>query len=198
MDGIYNAKRRAAALKAFFDAEYIDIHTLVDLGFGLGYLFHAMIDLFTPHTVIGVEPSSYAYRHVRQRELSDVESTQITLLQTDLLSWCQNQQSLYQGPFDLGICSSVFQYLTDHEIQQIVPVLAQRLRFLYFAVPIEEELAYQARELDFHDRYAIARTKDEYHTMLTGHFTIVSYRVLESKIHFDADSTLLSDLFYRF
>ena len=198
MDGVYNARARAQALKAFFDAEYIEMNSLIDFGFGLGHLFAQMIDVFRPHTVVGIEPSTYAFAQVSQQRLSTIESTDITLLQTDLRSWSLAQPRADHGLFDLGICTSVFQYLSDVEIKAVLPVMAQRVRFLYFAVPTDEELRYQARELNFDDTYALSRSAATYRTFLAEHFTIVSYRLLESKVHFDANTTLLSDLFYRF
>ena len=198
MDGVYNARPRAQALKAFFDAEYIDINSLIDFGFGLGHLFEQMIDIFAPHTVVGLEPSAHVFAQVNQRRLTTILSTDITLLHTDLQSWCQKPPRADHELLDLGICTSVFQYLSDAEIEAVLPTMAQRVKFLYFSVPTDEELRYQANELDFDDTYALSRSAAAYRDYLADHFTIISYRLLESKVHFDANTTLLSDLFYRF
>ena len=39
MDNIVNAKEHAQYLKAIIGLEYVDISSVVDLGFGLGFLF---------------------------------------------------------------------------------------------------------------------------------------------------------------
>lgn len=55
-----------------------------------------------------------------------------------------------QGPwFDLGCCTSVFQYLTEPQLAFIIPVLAERCRFLYLTVPTDIELGRQAGEVGF-------------------------------------------------
>jgi len=198
MDGICNATQLAHALKLLFEIQCIDISSIVDLGFGLGHLLKAMIDAFTPHTVIGLEPSPHAYHQLDKAALTQVESTEIHLLHTDLLNWAIDKTPLYQGPFDLGICTSIFQYLSDREIEQAMPILAQRIKYLYFSVPTDIELDYQIQELNFCDPYAIRRSKTEYHDFLREYFTIVSNRVLESKVHFNKNNTYFYDLFYRF
>lgn len=196
MDGVFNADRRAAALKTLFDSEYIDISSVVDLGFGLGNLLRAVVDTFIPLTVVGIDPSPQAYTKMRDAKFSDIETMSIQLEQIDLLTWCQRPCEF--APFDLGICTSVFQYLSDPEIEIVLPILAERVRYLYFSVPIDTELEFQTETLDFHDAYAIARSRDEYREMLSEHFTIVSYRLLESNIHFDEESTNFTDFLFRF
>lgn len=198
MDGIYNATRQAAAIKAQFDAEYVEIGSLIDFGFGLGYLFRAMIKAFIPHTVVGIEPSPYAFDLLRSRRLIDVTTTEVTLLPTDLFTWCHHVEPMEVEPFDLGICTSVFQYLSDPELAAVVPVLARRVKYLYLTVPTDEELAYQSRELDLDDRYAFSRTREEYRNLLRNHFAIISNRLLESKVHFDVETSSFNDLLFRF
>lgn len=198
MDGVYNARRKALALRALLDAEYYEVETLADFGFGLGYLLQQMIDVFMPQRVVGLEPSHYIYELAQQQPLTTVESIEIELKNVDLLTWCQSPQEWDEQPFDLAICTSVFQYLSDWEIEQALPVLARRVKYLYFNVPTDREFAYQKEELDFADRYAISRSQADYLDMLNGHFTIVSNSVLESNIHFDEKSTYFSDLLFRF
>lgn len=198
MDGIYNARRRALALKALFDSEYIEVTSMIDFGFGLGHLFRHMIRTFLPHIVVGIEPSAHAFDQLDRHSLTDVESIQLSLMRIDLLSWCLAEDKTWGKPYDLGICTSVFQYLSDTEIAQIMPILAQRVKYLYFSVPVTDELQYQREELDFHDRFALARTQDHYREMMGAHFTIVSNRVLESRVHFDQKTSYFSDMFYRF
>lgn len=198
MDGIYNATRQAAALKAQLDAEYVEIGSLIDFGFGLGHLFRAMINAFIPHTVVGIEPSPHAFALMQNRRLIDVSTTEVTLLPTDLFTWCHHVERAEHEPYDLGICTSVFQYLSDPELAAVLPVLAQRVKYLYLTVPTDEELDYQSRELDLDDRYAFSRTRGEYRALLRDHFAIISNRLLESKVHFDAESSHFNDLIFRF
>jgi len=198
MDGIYNARRRAFALKALFDSEYIEVGSMIDLGFGLGHLFRHMVRTFLPYTVVGIEPSSHAFNQLTRESLTEVESIQVSLFRMDLLSWCLAEDKVQTGPYDLGICTSVFQYLSNSEIEQAMPILAQRAKYLYFSVPVTDELRYQREELQFHDQFAVARTQTEYREMLGEHFTIVSNRVLESRVYFDPNTSYFSDMFYRF
>lgn len=198
MDGIYNAHRRADALKAIFDAEYVEISTLADFGFGLGYFLTQMVRAFAPHTVFGLEPSPHAFARVQRRGIGNVESTRVTLRQTDLASWCQQPHASDSEPFDLSICSSVFQYLSEREIEIVLPALARRTNFLYFSVVTAEELAWQRSELDYDDRFAIDRPRDQYRDWLRPHFTVIGNRLLESRVHFNNDTSLFPDLLFRF
>ncbi|MEM7535719.1 MAG: class I SAM-dependent methyltransferase [Chloroflexota bacterium] len=199
MDGIYNAKQHASYLHALFELEEIYVGTIIDYGFGLGYLMQALLDAFKPYSVVGIEPSAHAFQEVKSREpLTHIETMHIELIQTDMLSWFQQNQRNYLQSYDLGICTSVFQYLSDDEIHQVMPWLALWNKYLYFSVPTDIELQYQVEELGFHDRYAIHRSQETYHEMLSPHFTIVSTRVLESKVHFTTRNTLFQELFYRF
>lgn len=196
MDGIYNARRRALALKALLDSEYVEVNSLIDIGFGLGVLFKELINLFVPENVVGLEPSAHVFNQVRRTQLTDVETIHIQLHRKDLLQWCQMESN--PARFDLGVCTSVFQYLSDFEIRKALPILAQRVYFLYFSVPTDKELKFQSEELDFHDAYAIGRSKEEYRALFQPHFTFVSNRVLESKAFFDETTSHFTDYLYRF
>jgi hypothetical protein len=88
--------------------------------------------------------------------------------------------------------------LSDKELKEIIPILAKRIKYLYLTVPTNVELGRQVSELDFKDEYAIHRTREKYQKLLKPHFTFVSARVLESKHHFDEESTVFTDLLYRF
>ena len=199
MDGIYNAKQHASYLHALFELEEIYVGTMIDYGFGLGYLMQAFLDTFKPYSLVGIEPSAHAFHQVKSREpLTDIETMHIELIQTDMLSWFQNNQHNYLQPYDLGICTSVFQYLSDNEMNNVMPWLALWNKYLYFSVPTDIELQYQLDVLGFHDRYAIRRSQETYHEIISPYFTIVSTRVLESKVHFTTKNTLFQELFYRF
>lgn len=195
MDGIGNVEQHVGYIKNLFGMEYIDISSIIDLGFGLGHLFEALLKEFIPYKAHGIEPSEYAFNIVKDRDISPVESTKLKLEQIDIVNWCKKNQN---KRFDLGICTSVFQYLSDEELEFCLPILAQRLKYLYLTVPTDKELDRQVEDLEFKDRYAIRRSRTKYQKLIRKHFTIVSSRVLESKVHFDEETTLFTDLLYRF
>lgn len=196
MDGIGNAKDHVRYLKSFLALEHVDIGSIVDLGFGYGHLFREMLRVFIPHTALGIEPSSYAFKKAKPDKWRPVESTEITLLQEDLISWCQSKKK-YE-PFDLGICTSVFQYISDKDLKEIIPILSKKMRYIYLTVPTDKELQRQVDDLDFKDEYAIRRSREKYQKFLKPHFTFISARILESKHFFDEESTSFTDLLYRF
>lgn len=197
MDNISNSHEHVLYLKAIFALEGIDVSSVVDLGFGLGFLFEAVLATFYPYRALGIEPSAHAYEFVKNKNISPAESTKLKLLNCDLLAWCQKDLKK-DRTFDLGICTSVFQYLTDDEIKQILPVLSQRVKYLYFSVPTDEELKKQIEEVEFFDEYAIHRKREKYVKMLRPYFTFVSSRLLESKYHFNQDNSHFTDLLFRF
>lgn len=198
MDGIANAHHHAEALKNLFTLELIDISSVIDFGFGLGHLFEEMLKAFIPYRAYGLEPSAHAYDQVVSRAIAPVESTKLKLEKIDLLTWAQ-RQTPHSKRFDLGLCTSVFQYLTDQEIELVLPVMAQKVKYLYFSVPTDKELKRQREELEFHDHYALKRSRSFYLKALRPHFTIVSSRLLESKVHFpDPDESFFTDYLFRF
>jgi len=196
MDGIGNVDVHVGYIKNLFEFEFIDISSIIDLGFGLGHLFEAFLKELMPYKAYGIEPSEHAYTKVLERNISPTESTKFKLEKTDILSWCRANKKMKR--FDFGICTSVFQYLTNEELEEIVPILAQRIKFLYLTVPTDKELDRQIEDLEFKDEYAIRRSRAYYQKLLKPHFTIISSRVLESKVHFDEKSTQFTDLLYRF
>lgn len=196
MDGIGNASIHVDYIKSLFGLEYIDINSVVDLGFGLGYLFEKVLAEFIPYKAYGIEPSEYAFKKVVERNISPAESTKFKLEKTDIVSWCTANKQMKN--FDLGLCTSVFQYLTDEEIKICMPILAQRCKYLYFSVPTDIELQRQVEELEFNDQYAIRRSAAEYKKLISPHFTFVSSRVLESKVHFNEQNSFFTDLLFRF
>lgn len=196
MDCIGNVEQHVGYLKNLFALEYIDISSVIDFGFGLGYLFKGVLKEFLPYRAHGIEPSRHAFRQVKKSNIKPVDSMNLKLENIDLLSWCKKKDGIKR--FDLGICTSVFQYLTDDEIEQVLPVMASRVKYLYLSVPTDKELKRQISDLDFYDEYAIRRSRSKYLKMIKKHFTIVSSRLLESKVHFDEESTSFTDLLYRF
>lgn len=197
MDGIGNVDAHVGYMKNFFGLEFVDISSVVDFGFGLGHLFEGVMKEFIPYRALGIEPSNYAYELVKKRSIAPVESTQLTLKKIDLVSWCQEQTPKSRW-FDLGICTSVLQYLSDEECEFVLQVMSQKVKYLYFSVPTNKELHRQVDELEFLDRYAIRRSRTRYLKMIRPHFTFVGARILESKFHFKEDDTALTDLLFRF
>lgn len=197
MDGLANAKEHAQYLEAFFKLDQVDISSVIDFGFGLGYLFEEVIKAFMPYKAKGIEPSSHAFSTFKKRYESPADSMKFSLQKIDLVSWCakRTQKSKY---FDLGVCTSVFQYLSAEEIDFVLPVLSRQVKYLYFSVPTDVELDRQIFELDFFDEYALRRSKEFYLEKLSPHFTVIGTRILESKHHFDEESTSFTDYLFRF
>lgn len=189
IDGIGNVKDHSRYLSAYFNLEGFEVESLVDLGFGYGHLLKEMVRTFKPHRVEGIEPSPPAFKRVK---LSGAK-----LYQEDLLTWCQHP-SRPKTKFDLGVSNSVFQYIPDRELKLILPLLAQRVRYLYLTVPTDIEYQRQHAELEFQDPWAIVRTRAQYHKLLRPHFTFISSRMLESKHFYDDQTTPFQDLLFRF
>jgi hypothetical protein len=196
MDGIGNAKDHVNYLKAFLELEMVDVSSIIDLGFGYGYLFQKMMKAFIPYKACGVEPSLLAFKKTRARKLKPVESTKLELLNESIQQWCNRIESKKLS-FDLGLCNSVFQYIPDKELKEIIPVLSKRIKYLYLTVPTDMELDRQVEELEFNDTYAIRRSREFYRKILSKHFTNISSKLWESKYHFNEESTLFTDLLYR-
>jgi len=196
MDGIGNAREHVKYLKSYLALEHVDVSSVVDLGFGHGHLFREMLKAFIPHTAVGIEPSEYVFKKAKPDKLRPVESTNLQLLHQDLLSWCRMKKKM--DPFDLGICTSVFQYIPTKDLKEIIPILAKRIKYLYLTVPTDIELKRQIEELEFKDEYAIHRTRDQYQKLIKTHFTFISSRILESKNFFNDETTSFTDLLYRF
>ncbi len=197
MDGIGNAKEHVGYIKYLFGMEYIDISSIIDLGFGLGHLFEALLDEFKPYKAHGIEPSAHVFDIVKKREINKIQSTKFKLEKTDIVTWCERNKDTKKS-FDLAVCTSVFQYLTDEELEYCLPILANRAKYLYLTVPTDKELDRQIEDLEFKDEYAIRRSRTKYQKMLKPHFTFISSRLLESKVYFDETNTNFTDLLYRF
>lgn len=197
MDGIGNAKEHVRYLKSFLAVEHVEITSVIDLGFGYAHLFREMLKTFIPYRAVGIEPSPYAFKKAKTDKLRPVESTDLKLYEEDLLTWCRTDRKKNNN-FDLGICTSVLQYLTDKEIKEVMPILSKRIKYLYLTVPTNIELGRQVSELEFKDEYAIHRTREQYQKLIRPYFTFVSSRVLESKHYFNEVSTHFTDLLYRY
>ena len=197
MDNIVNAKEHAEYMRAIFALEAVDISSVIDFGFGMGILFKEVLKTFKPYLAHGIEPSQYIFDQVSKKKLTSIESTKLTLENSDLVSWAIKDLKK-EKTFDLALCTSVFQYLTDAEIKIVLPIIAKRVRYMYFSVPTDLELKRQVSDLDFKDEYAIHRTREKYVKLIKPHFTFISSRLLESKCHFDEETTHFTDLLFRF
>lgn len=197
MDGIGNAKEHVAYIKALFNVDLIDISSIIDFGFGHGKMLKLLLKEFIPYKAAGIEPSEFIFNKVSKQKLTSVKSTKINLFQEDLKTWCYKDRKSHSR-FDLGVCMSVFQYIKSSELREIVPILSQRVKYLYLTVPTKEELEKQVSDLNFYDPYALRRSRRFYQGLLKAHFTFISNRLLESKYYFDNNTSLFSDLLYRF
>lgn len=196
MDCIGNARQHCRYLKAFFELELIDVSSIIDLGFGYGYLFQRMLKTFLPYRACGIEPSKYAFDKARRRKLQPVESTKLTLFNESIQQWCDRPNNR-NTRFDLGLCTSILQYIPDEELPAILHTISQRVKYLYLTVPTDKELDHQIENLNFDDTYALRRSREWYQDILGKSFTNISSKVWESKYYFNEETTLFSDLLYR-
>ncbi len=197
MDGIANAKEHVHYMDLSFRLDFIDIESIIDFGFGTGHLFKEALKQFIPYKAHGIEPSSYVFKKANVEKFRPCASAKVKLENIDLKTWALKQTSRTKA-YDLGICTSVLQYLTNEELEVCLPVMAQKVKYLYLTVPTDKELNAQIEDLEFHDTYAIRRSRSAYQKILKKHFTFISSRILESKVHFDESSTSFTDLLYRF
>jgi len=197
MDGIANKKEHAQYLKYLMAVDYIDISTIIDFGVGLGFLFQEILKTFKPHHAVAIDPSVFALKKAEKRVRRPVLTTKLEFYNMDLLSWSLGQNKGHPV-FDLGLCTSVFQYLSEKEIDLILPVLAKKVKFLYFTVPTNIEIRRMKDEIKFVDPYSYSRTQAFYKKKLGKYFTFVGRRLLESKFHFNQDNTFFSEQLFRF
>lgn len=188
IDGIGNARDHSRYLASFFNLEGFEVESMVDLGFGTGHLFKEMLRTFRPNRAAGIEPSEHVFRCFKHATAR--------VRQTDLLTWCLDPKE--EKTYDLGLCTSMLQYLDAGELLRALPVVARRVRYLYLTVPTDVEYERQGREQNFADPYAHVRSRIWYQRLLRPHFTFLSTRVLESKHHYDEQSTPFNDLLFRF
>ena len=188
IDGIGNAKDHSRYLSAFFNIEGIQITGIIDLGFGTGHLFKEMLRTFKPIRAAGLEPSTYIFKKFKAPK-------GVQIFNQDILSWAKTKN---KTTYDLALCTSVLQYLSDQELKVALPVIARRVSYLYLTVPTDVEYRRQKSELKFSDPYARIRTRKQYLKLLAPHFTFLSTRILESKHFYDEDNTPFNDLLFRF
>ena len=192
MDGIYNARDHAQYIKSIFTLDQIRIRSIADLGFGLGHLFAATLDTLKPYKSLGLEPSKSAFSQASRL----LDRHRPTLLNCDLIRWCQDPAQ--HKRFDLGLCTSVLQYLSDEELAIVMPTLSLRFKYLYITVPTTAEQQRFIDEYNFIDHYAYSRSQQQYLDLLQPHFTIVSSRILESKSFFSEKTSDFTETLFRF
>lgn len=197
MDGIANAHSHALYVKSFFDIELVEVKSVIDFGFGLGTMFQEFIKTFKPYKACGIEPSDPAFLKFQKSSKKLFSEKEYKLYNEDLLTWCRLDRKS-ASRFDLGICNSVFQYISEKDLKEIIPILSQRVKYLYLSVPTDEEYKRQKLDHDFVDEYAIHRTREFYLKLLRPHFAIVGAKILESKHHFDQSNTPMTDFLFRF
>jgi hypothetical protein len=125
-----------------------------------------------------------------------VDSTKLKLKNQSIEVWLEENKSKKES-FDLGICTSVFQYIESISLETIVEKMSKKTRYLYLTVPTNKELKKQIADLEFHDEYAISRSRAFYQRIMKKYFTCVSSKVWESKHFFNEETSLFSDLLYR-
>ena len=194
IDGFANGDAHAAYLKSLMYLDMVVVTSMADLGFGLGKLFSAFIETFEPARVLGIEPSKVAYE---QFDTSNVEKDGVCLklMNTDVRSWALRRPDAWTY-FDLGVATSIFQYLSDRHLEQVVPILASRFRWLYITIPTTDEYAFMKRQSGFHDPWAHSRSAAYYRSVFGKDFHFIGSRLLESKRAFKTmDSPFTEDLF---
>ena len=193
MDCIGNVKEHFAYLTSLFNLEMIEIRSMVDLGFGLGSMIKEGRKKFALKKVCGVEPSPYAFETMATwKKKYGIKN--LALKNMGMTEWLEKTK----GCYDLGLCNSVLQYLTTKELEQAIPLLSMRVKFLYLTVPTDVELDFQIRDHEFKDYYARRRSRFFYQKLLKKHFTFISNRLLESRYFFNEETTLFTNLLYRF
>lgn len=195
MDGVYNAKEHLIYIKSIFDLEEVTIKSIVDLGFGLGHIFEQIPHYLKPYKLVGVEPSLSAFNQVSIKS-EVLQGIKFRLYNETIQDWI-GRKDRFNQQFDLGICNSVLQYLCDDELSETLDGLAQKVKYLYLSIPTNIEYKRQREEFGFVDQYAYKRSKSFYMKLLKKNYTIVSSRLLESKVYFDDRSSNFSEYLFR-
>ena len=185
MDGIFNASLHTDYLQALFSLDGVKVRSVLDVGFGLGHLFNAVIQRFRPARAVGIEPSVHAF-DVARSVIRPPKGCRLKLLCMTVEEWCARPRR--PASFDLTLCTSVLQYLDDDTLARVLPVLAARTRFVYLTVPTDVEARRMLADYNFADAYARHRTRSEYRAHIDPHFTIIGNRLLESRAFYDETS----------
>lgn len=191
IDGIHNAKEHARYIKSILDLAEMNVNSLADFGFGQGILLREFAKEFKPKQILAIDPSQEAVLNLsKQKWLKKIKHK---IIQTTIEEFPESKNG---KPFELGICNSIFQYIAQKDVVSSFKKLATLCKYVYFAVPTKLDYDYMKKELNFVDPYANSRTKKFYLNALSPSFTLVSYNLLESKIH--AKDSGFTYEFFRF
>lgn len=196
MDGVFNAAAHADHLASSFAIHEQRVASVADFGFGQGQLFAAVLARLTPYKAYGLEPSAPAFALAEPRLRAASPRTKLLLEPTDLASWCRHPDHPKRR-FDLGLCTSVLQYLQVPELELALVTLARRVKWLYLTVPTSDELARLARDSDFTDPWATPRDRAAWRDLLHPHFEAVDGRLLESRTLVDPQTSPFTDDLHR-
>lgn len=191
IDGIDNAKEHARYLKSILDLSEVFVESIGDFGFGKGILLREVVKKFKPKQIIAIDPSREANDKLKKQLW--IQKYSCNIEQTTLENF---KESKIKKPLDLGICNSIFQYISNNDVTPAFEKLAQLCKYVYFSVPTKVDYEYMKNELDFIDPYAYVRNKKFYTKAISPYFTIVSHNLLESKIHTKESGFLYE--FFRF
>ncbi len=191
IDGIDNAKEHARYLKSILELGEVFVESIGDFGFGKGILLREIVKEFKPKRIIAIDPSKEANDKLKKEKW--LQNCTHKIQQTTLENL---DESKIIKPLDLGICNSIFQYISNQDVPLAFAKLARLCKYVYFSVPTKIDYNYMKKELDFIDPYANVRNKKFYLKNIAPHFTIVSLNLLESKIHTKESGFLYE--FFRF
>lgn len=191
IDGIFNAMEHANYIAAILRLMDVPVNSIIDIGFGKGCLLKEITRMLRPDRIIAIDPSIERTKELMAQDW--ISPWNIAVLNTTIEAF---NESLLKEPIDLGIFNSIAQYIQT-DLDKVFDKLARIARYLYFSVPTEADYKRINKEIDFVDPYAYYRAKSFYYKMLTPHFTIVSYNLLESK-RIQKTSYSFMDEFYRF
>lgn len=173
IDGVDNAEEYVNYIKSCLDLAEVDVRSIIDFGFGNGVLFSKILQKFKPKFSLGIEPSAYIYLETKKNKVFKKQNTILKLDKMENVKLFQN--------FQLGICNSVFQYLSDSKVPKMFKKISKKVHYLYFTVPTNSDYSKMKKDLNFEDKYANQRNKEFYLESLKPYFRMVSYNLLESK-----------------
>ncbi len=191
IDGIDNAKEHAKYLKSILNLGEVFVESIGDFGFGKGILLREIAKEFKPKQIIAIDPSKEANDKLKKQAW--IQKYSYKIKQTTLENFTESN---IKKPLDLGICNSIFQYISSDDVTPAIEKLARLCKYVYFSVPTKVDYEYMKNELDFIDPYAFVRNKKFYTKAMSPYFTIVSHNLLESKIHIKESGFLYE--FFRF
>ena len=182
IEGIDDAKYRVNYLHSFFQIEQFQIDSILDIGFGKAKLLKEINKIFSPSILVALEPSKYIFDKLTNKQ----KNTKVFNL-----SYLEYTSTKI---FDLGICNSVLQYISDEEMSFFIKKMAIECRFIYITVPTIQEYKRMQTEVNFFDLYSYSRSSTFYKKIILKYFRFVSHSILESKI-LHKTSLIGSDLF---